>query len=189
MGDAEATRERILRAATDEFAARGIAGARVDRIAASAKANKAQMYAYFGSKEDLFEVVFQAHKNAVVDAVPLTPDDLPGYAQRLYDDAVAHPAMVRLAMWQRLERAPEGDLALGDDGYDVVKRDAVVAAQRDGTVDPAMDPDDVVSLVIAMALAWSAVSITLTARPEDGDAVHERRRAALGAAVGRAFGA
>ena len=38
--DAEATKARILEAATAEFAAHGIAGARVDRIAASAGANK-----------------------------------------------------------------------------------------------------------------------------------------------------
>jgi AcrR family transcriptional regulator len=47
--DAEATRQRLLDAAAEEFAARGIAGARVDRIAQAARSNKAQIYHYFGS--------------------------------------------------------------------------------------------------------------------------------------------
>jgi AcrR family transcriptional regulator len=42
-GDAEATKRRLLDAARDEFAAYGIAGARVDRIAEAAQANKAQI--------------------------------------------------------------------------------------------------------------------------------------------------
>ena len=39
VGDAQATRQRLLDAAAAEFAAFGFAGARVDRIAAAAKSN------------------------------------------------------------------------------------------------------------------------------------------------------
>ena len=42
----EATRLRILAAATEEFAARGIAGARMERITTAARTNKAQVYSY-----------------------------------------------------------------------------------------------------------------------------------------------
>jgi AcrR family transcriptional regulator len=48
------TRSRILAAATAEFAHHGLGGARVDRIARRAGANKRMLYYYFGSKEDLF---------------------------------------------------------------------------------------------------------------------------------------
>jgi hypothetical protein len=41
--DADATRRRLLDAATEEFAAYGIAGARVDRSAEAGKTNKAQI--------------------------------------------------------------------------------------------------------------------------------------------------
>lgn len=187
MGDATATRERILCAATDEFAARGIAGARVDRIASAAKANKAQMYAYFGGKDDLFDVVFRAHNEAIVDQVPITADDLPGYAVALYDDAVQNPSLVRLAMWRRLERVPDGDLLAHIEGHDAVKLEAIRRAQRDGLIDPAMEPADVLSLVIALAMTWSAVSVTYAAVPADGEELHERHRVALAAAVRRAF--
>lgn len=52
--DPERTRRRILDAATAEFARYGLGGARVDRIAALARANKRMLYYYFGSKEELF---------------------------------------------------------------------------------------------------------------------------------------
>ena len=53
------TRERILEAATGEFAARGLAGARVDAIAERASVNKRMLYHYFGSKDALFTAVLE----------------------------------------------------------------------------------------------------------------------------------
>jgi AcrR family transcriptional regulator len=48
------TRERILGAAVEEFARYGLGGARVDRIARRAAANKRMLYYYFGDKDGLF---------------------------------------------------------------------------------------------------------------------------------------
>ena len=52
--DSEKSQERILRAATAEFARYGLGGARVDRIAERAGANKRMLYYYFGNKDALF---------------------------------------------------------------------------------------------------------------------------------------
>ena len=52
--DPERTRQRILSAATEEFARYGLGGARVDRIAQRAGSNKRMLYYYFGDKERLF---------------------------------------------------------------------------------------------------------------------------------------
>ena len=52
--DPARTRSKILEAATCEFARYGLGGARVDRIAARARANKRMLYYYFGDKEGLF---------------------------------------------------------------------------------------------------------------------------------------
>jgi len=52
--DPERTRASILASATAEFARHGLGGARVDRIAARARANKRMLYYYFGDKEGLF---------------------------------------------------------------------------------------------------------------------------------------
>jgi AcrR family transcriptional regulator len=57
--DPEATRAAILTAATEEFAAFGLGGARVDRIAERAGINKRMLYYYFGQKEDLFLAVLE----------------------------------------------------------------------------------------------------------------------------------
>jgi AcrR family transcriptional regulator len=58
--DPDASRARILDAATAEFASHGLGGARVDRIAAAAGANKRMLYYYFGNKEALFAAVLEA---------------------------------------------------------------------------------------------------------------------------------
>ena len=58
--DPDRTRQRILDAATVEFARFGLGGARVDRVAARAGANKRMLYYYFGSKEDLFLAALEA---------------------------------------------------------------------------------------------------------------------------------
>lgn len=54
------THAAILDAATDEFAAHGFGGARVDSIAARAKANKRMLYHYFGDKEALYLAVLES---------------------------------------------------------------------------------------------------------------------------------
>jgi AcrR family transcriptional regulator len=55
--DAERTKAEILRAARDEFCEQGFNGARVDAIAARAKANKRLLYHYYGNKEALYLAV------------------------------------------------------------------------------------------------------------------------------------
>jgi AcrR family transcriptional regulator len=55
------TKEKILNAARQEFAAFGLAGARVDRIAHNAAVNKAMIYYHFGSKENLYQAVIDDH--------------------------------------------------------------------------------------------------------------------------------
>ena len=49
--DPARTMAGILEAATTEFAAKGLSGARIDEIAAATKTNKRMIYDYFGSKQ------------------------------------------------------------------------------------------------------------------------------------------
>ena len=58
--DPAKNQERILKAATAEFARHGLGGARVDRIAERAGANKRMLYYYYGNKEALFLAVMEA---------------------------------------------------------------------------------------------------------------------------------
>jgi len=54
------TRARILDAATTEFSANGLAGARTERIAETAGVNKALLYYYFRNKNDLYRSTLEA---------------------------------------------------------------------------------------------------------------------------------
>lgn len=58
--DPQRTRRRILEAATVEFARYGLGGARIDRIARRAGANKRMLYYYFGDKDGLFLAALEA---------------------------------------------------------------------------------------------------------------------------------
>ena len=57
--DADRSQLAILDSARDEFAQRGLAGARMDSIAERAGLNKRLIYYYFGSKDDLFLAVLE----------------------------------------------------------------------------------------------------------------------------------
>ncbi|MBK7142869.1 MAG: TetR family transcriptional regulator [bacterium] len=60
------TREKIIDAARHEFAELGLAGARVERIAANAGVNKAMIYYHFSSKELLYQNVVRSFFTRVV---------------------------------------------------------------------------------------------------------------------------
>lgn len=57
--DPERTKRDILAVATEEFAANGLSGARVDEIALRTRASKRMIYYYFGSKEGLYLAVLE----------------------------------------------------------------------------------------------------------------------------------
>ena len=156
--DAQATRQRLLDAATEEFAARGIAGARVDRIAHAARSNKAQIYHYFASKDGLFDAVFDRIVQGTVSETPIDPTDLPEYAGRLFDRYEEHPEIQRLATWYRLER---GD---GDDPIGAIvasngaKVKAIAEAQQAGLLSKRFEPAVLLALVLTISGTWSSMT-------------------------------
>ncbi|WP_138945955.1 TetR family transcriptional regulator [Plantibacter sp. M259] len=183
MNTAEQTRQRILNAATEEFATHGIAGARVDRIAQRSGMSKPMIYAYYGAKDQLFDAVFDAHVIANGDRVPFTAAELPEYAARLYDDYLADPALARLVMWKRLERESTGYLYSGLEDHDLRHLRDIEAEQRAGSIRADLDPTDVWALLISTAATWAQASMTVVATSADSPEVHERRRAALAATI------
>jgi AcrR family transcriptional regulator len=178
-----ATSRRILEAAAGEFAERGIAGARIDRIIAAARTNKAQLYGYFGSKDGLFDAIIADRSDRLLSVVPFDASDLPGWAVAIYDENLRQPDLVRLIAWLRLERRPVGRLS--DDSDDKPKLEAIARAQAAGHVRPG-DPAELFALVLAMACTWSPASAFYTATAADPAAEHDRRRALLRDCVRRA---
>ncbi|MGW4206398.1 TetR family transcriptional regulator [Lentzea sp. NPDC004789] len=149
--DREATKAKLLEAALTEFATHGIAGARVDRIAAEAGCNKAMIYAYFGSKEGLFDEVLNIQLAQVIEAVPITPDDLPGYAGRLFDTYQRQPELLRLAGYHRLENGFEAISKAEADAH-TEKVAAVAEAQRDGLLPAEFEAEELLALVVHMSI-------------------------------------
>ena len=101
--DPERTRGRILEAAKAEFAAHGLGGARVDRIATQADANKRMLYYYFGNKDDLFLAVLEdayVHIREAEKALRLTEIDPPEAIRRLvaftWEYYLEHPEFMTL---------------------------------------------------------------------------------------------
>jgi TetR/AcrR family transcriptional regulator len=68
-GPGGTTPARILEAAAREFAAEGFGGARVERIARGARANKAMLYYHVGDKAALYEAVLVANFERVGRAI------------------------------------------------------------------------------------------------------------------------
>ena len=105
-------RAGILAAATAEFARHGLAGARVDRIAAAAGTNKRMLYYYFGNKVALFTAVLEAAYERIRAAeVRLSLLDAPpaegirrliAFTWKYY---IAHPEFLALLNTENLYRA------------------------------------------------------------------------------------
>ena len=174
--DSAATRARLLDAAYAEFADRGFAGARVNRIASESGANKQAIYLYFASKEGLFDAVLEDRLGVLADLVPYTPDDLTGYIGALFDHMVAHPELVRLTQWKQLERPEATELELNSH---VSKAQALAHTLG---VDDAQGMDALM-LTLAMAQAWNTTSPAVRSMHQAPELRLRQHRAALVAAV------
>ncbi len=106
---ARVTRDRIFRVAGEVFAARGFDGARVGEIAHRAGVNRQRLYAYFGSKRELYRQVLidvyaqVAHHEGLLG---LTVDDVPvmtaRIVERFFEIHDANPRFWRLLCWENL---------------------------------------------------------------------------------------
>ena len=184
----DATRDRVLEAARHEFAAHGIFGARIDRIAKAAHTSKERLYAHFRSKEQLYAQVALAEIVRARETVAFDAYDLPGSAARLFDHFVLHEDAFRLLSWGRLEQSPADTLA--PERMEAMQ-DAMAQireAQRHGAIDADWDPFDVKALVTQIALAHLTIpELKAAAALAICEPVMADRRAAVVRAVQRLF--
>lgn len=177
-------RDRLLDAAFEEFAQHGLAGARVDRIAEAAQANKSLIYVYYGNKEQLFDTVLTQRAGALFDAVPFTTADLPDFAGTLFDHLLASPKLLRLDSWRQLER---GDSPAVKIEWDQEKIAAIAQAQKHGVITTELEPADLLTLMLGMVTSWFHLSPIRDSATEDSGSPQRlhQDRAALTAAVRR----
>jgi AcrR family transcriptional regulator len=109
--DPERTKANILEVAAAEFGEKGLAGARIDEIAAATQTSKRMIYYYFGSKEGLYLAVLEESYRRVRDIEgELHLQDLePEQALRrlvafTFDHHLAHENYIRLVMSENINR-------------------------------------------------------------------------------------
>jgi TetR/AcrR family transcriptional regulator len=119
------TRDRLFAAAAAEFAARGFAGANVDRIAQAARVNKAMLYYHFKSKAGLYGEIlrdmFGAVAGRLAEATPADAD--PRTRVRIMVETIAHAAEARPhfpPIW--LREIAEGGAHIDPDTIAIVTR-------------------------------------------------------------------
>ena len=110
--DADATREDILEAATEEFADKGLSGARIDQIAERTSTSKRMIYYYFGSKVGLYRSVLEREytrirrAEAAIALDRLTPEEaLAELVRQTFDSHMERPTFVRLVMNENIHHA------------------------------------------------------------------------------------
>ncbi|MGA9882499.1 MAG: CerR family C-terminal domain-containing protein [Candidatus Acidiferrales bacterium] len=111
-----ATARRILAAAEQHFAARGMAGARTEEIAAAAHANKAMLYYYFGNKRRLHRAVLEnLFRQLRIRVLTPPPNNLSaserffGYVIGYFDFLATHPNYPRLVQREAMEESVKFD--------------------------------------------------------------------------------
>ncbi|MGB6758494.1 MAG: TetR/AcrR family transcriptional regulator, partial [Xanthobacteraceae bacterium] len=110
--DAAATRARILQAAMQEFAAKGLDATRIEDIADLAVANRRMTYYYFGSKEGLYLAALEAAYFELVeveeriDVDALGPiEAITAMVQAKFEHYVKYPHYVEFVKMENLYRA------------------------------------------------------------------------------------
>src|SRR5437763_9825109 len=94
----ERSRERILDAAVEEFAANGYAGARVEAIARRAGLNKQLISHHFGGKEGLYRAVMEerfGRPGGELNAMAVDP-------ARIFELAADDGQWLRILLWEAL---------------------------------------------------------------------------------------
>ena len=111
VNDPDRTMANILQVATAEFADKGLAGARIDEIAALTSTSKRMIYYYFGSKEGLYLAVLEDAYRRIrrIEAELHLQDLAPEQALRTLvgftvDYQLANPDFIRLVMNENMHR-------------------------------------------------------------------------------------
>ena len=172
--DADRTRSEILAVATEEFADKGYAGARVDEIAAKTRTTKRMIYYYFGGKEKLYIAVLERAYAGIraleqqVDVDHLDPDEaIRQLAALTFDHHEAHPDFIRLVSIENIHRAQhiarsEILPGLADPALDVLTR-ILERGWADGRFRDDIDPIDVHMMISAFCVFRTANRYTFKA--------------------------
>ncbi|WP_067650801.1 TetR/AcrR family transcriptional regulator [Nocardia harenae] len=139
-------KDRILAVAVREFAAKGFAAVRVDEIAQLADCNKALIYYHFGSKEGLYNAVFETLIPAVQQFWDLASQTTVANWFEMSAEWARRSDTVpwsRLMVMEGLDDRGPGSVPLEEERIESLRHqtELVVRAQQRGELDPALDPE------------------------------------------------
>ena len=113
-GNPAETRQEILKAAEESFAASGFVGATTRQVATRAGVNVATLHYHFGNKERLYRAVLDAAVSGEIaesERSDSPVERLTAVVESLWNFAWTRPALSRLSLLHRLAgpAAPDGD--------------------------------------------------------------------------------
>jgi len=192
----ERSRERILDAARTEFAAHGLAGARVEAIARRAGLNKQLISHHFGGKDALYRAVMSERRLRLGGEMAEAPDHLPAALASFFERARHDPEWVRVLLWETLEAGPGTASADTDPAVAELRRARytervawVEAEQAAGRLPPDLDPTMTFMSLLGAALypvlLPELCELMTGCRPDDDEfaAAYRRHLDALAAAL------
>jgi AcrR family transcriptional regulator len=152
--DPEGTRRNILEIASEEFALNGLAGARVDEIAARTRSSKRMIYYYFGDKDGLYlSALENAYRQvregeAKVDIAGLGPvDALSRLVEFTFDHHHQHEAFIRMVMIENIHHGQflERSQVIRDLNVTAIDHISRIYARgvEEGVFRPALDPVEI----------------------------------------------
>ena len=107
--DPEGTRQNIIEIASEEFALNGLAGARIDEIAARTRTSKRMIYYYFGDKDGLYLSALENAYHTVregegqLDIEHLSPlEALKRLVEFTFDHHRQHESFIRMVMIENI---------------------------------------------------------------------------------------
>lgn len=167
----DASRERILAAATELFATRGYAGAGVDRLAERSGIAKTAIYYHFGNKEGLLAAVLERTATEWIEAIQQAARQAGDPAGRLERALAGMRAMLEERPWiyklfqiltlEVAEEKPE----IRDTLQGIIRRAraAITDGMREALGVEVPDADGVAGLMLA---ALDGISLGLQIDPE-----------------------
>jgi AcrR family transcriptional regulator len=130
-------------------------GARVERVAERAACSPGLLYAYFDSKESLFDALFAEIVSRTQAEIPLDVDDLPDQVARLFEGNQLYLEVFRLVMWHLLERGDERiDVAVQGTATRVAE---LAEGQHEGRVLRDFSPEQLHALMVELGALWSTL--------------------------------
>ena len=193
-GKPEESRAAILKAAVEEFAREGVAGARTDAIARSAGVNKALLYYYFKDKESLYQAVldevFSGARAAVHAALSQTLPPrkrLAAYVSAHFDYIASHATYHRLvqAEFLRAGRDPSRLQQIARQYFQPIFSELAAllkAGEESGdfrAVDPVQFIPSMIAVIVFYFTTAPVIKMMTGADPLSPECLAERRAAVI----------